>query len=70
MNKRVQQSKKDIFAFIIIVLLMVGGLVYGFSIVEVGTVDGPKVDNSGMMTDECKKIWLEKGEEEAVKNGC
>jgi hypothetical protein len=66
MNKKVQQSKKDIFAFIAIVLLMIGGLAYGFSVVKFDTVDGPKET----MTEECKKLWLEQGEEVAVKNGC
>lgn len=63
MSKKVNLSKKDITAFISIVLLMIAGLIYGFSTLKTNTVDGP-------MTDECKKIWLEKGEEEAVKNGC
>jgi hypothetical protein len=42
---------------------MIGALAYGFSTVKTNTVDGP-------MTDECKKLWLEQGEEVAVKNGC
>jgi hypothetical protein len=63
MSKKVKQSRKDIFAFIAIVLVMIGALAYGFSTVKTNTVDGP-------MTDECKKLWLEQGEEVAVKNGC
>ena len=70
MSKRAHLNKKDITAFISIVLLMIAGLIYGFSTLKTDTVDGPKVEITGGMTDECKKIWLEKGEEEAVKNGC
>jgi hypothetical protein len=70
MSKELPQSKASIFVFISIIAVMIGVLAYGFSVVELGTVDGPKVDNSGMMTEECKKLWLEQGEEVAVKNGC
>ena len=70
MSKELHQSKASIFVFISIVAVMVGVLVYVLSVVNLGTVDGPKVDNSGMMTEECKKLWLEQGEEVAVKNGC
>jgi hypothetical protein len=70
MSKELQQSKASIFVFISIIAVMIGVLVYVLSVVNFGTVDGPKVDNSGMMTEECKKLWLEQGEEVAVKNGC
>ena len=70
MSKELHQSKASIFVFISIVAVMVGVLVYVLSVVNLGTVDGPKVDNSGMMTEECKKLWLEQGEEVAVQNGC
>jgi len=70
MSKEIHQSKASIFVFISIIAVMIGVLAYGFSIVEIDYIDGPKVDNSGMMTEECKKLWLEQGEEVAVKNGC
>jgi hypothetical protein len=65
-NKKVQLNKKDITAVITIILLMVGGLVYGLSALKTDTVDAP----NGNMTEECEKLWLEQGEEVAVKNGC
>jgi hypothetical protein len=65
-NKKVQLNKKDITAVIAIILLMVSGLVYGLSALKTNTVDGPKES----MTEECKKLWLEQGEEVAVNNGC
>jgi len=65
-NKKVQLNKKDITAVIAIILLMVGGLAYGLSALKTNTVDGPKES----MTEECKKLWLEQGEEVAVNNGC
>jgi hypothetical protein len=66
MSKELPQSKASIFVFISIIAVMIGVLAYGFSVVELGTVDGPKET----MTEECKKLWLEQGEEVAVKNGC
>jgi len=66
MSKELQQSKASIFVFISIIAVMVGVLVYGLSVVETGYIDGPKET----MTEECKKLWLEQGEEVAVKNGC
>ena len=66
MSKELQQSKASIFVFISIIAVMIGALVYGLSVVETGYIDGPKET----MTEECKKLWLEQGEEVAVKNGC
>ena len=66
MSKKVKQSKASVFTFISIVLVMLGVLAYGFSVVETDYIDGPKE----RMTEECEKIWLEQGEEVAVKNGC
>jgi nitrate reductase cytochrome c-type subunit len=66
MSKKVKQSKASVFVFISIIAVMIGVLAYGFSVVETDYIDGPKE----RMTEECKKLWLEKGEEEAVKNGC
>ena len=66
MSKEIHQSKASIFTFISIVLVMLGVLAYGFSVVETDYIDGPKES----MTEECKKLWLEQGEEVAVNNGC
>ena len=66
MSKELQQSKASIFVFVSIIAVMIGVLVYGLSVVETGYIDGPKET----MTEECKKLWLEQGEEVAVKNGC
>jgi hypothetical protein len=68
MSKKVKQSRKDIFAFIAIVLVMIGALAYGFSTVKTNTVDGPKDD--GQMSEECKKLWKKGGERYAEENGC
>jgi len=66
MSKEIQQSKASIFVFTSIIAVMIGVLAYGFSVVEIDYIDGPKES----MTEECKKLWLEQGEEVAVKNGC
>jgi uncharacterized protein YpmB len=66
MSKKLHQSKASIFTFISIVLVMLGVLAYGFSVVETDYINGPKE----RMAEECKKLWLEQGEEVAVKNGC
>lgn len=68
MSKELQQSKASIFVFISIIAVMIGALAYGLSVVELGYIDGPIVDNE--MTEACEKLWLEQGEEVAVKNGC
>jgi hypothetical protein len=66
MSKEIQESKASIFVFISIIAVMIGALAYGLSAVKTDYVDGPKES----MTEECKKLWLEQGEEVAVKNGC
>jgi hypothetical protein len=66
MSKEIQESKASIFVFASIVLVMLGVLAYGLSAMTTDYVDGPKET----MTEECKKLWLEQGEEVAVKNGC
>ena len=66
MSKEIHQSKASIFVFISIIAVMIGALAYGLSVVEIDYIDGPKET----MTEECKKLWLEQGEEVAVKNGC
>jgi hypothetical protein len=70
MSEYIVVRKIDCFIVSTIILIFIGFLVYGFSMLKQNQTPTPSPSTSGEMSEECKKIWLEQGEAVAEQNGC